>query len=413
MSEPVANVPVMMKPRDLARYLLGDRRAILAAAGTRGLLGLGLLFVLSSGLAREYDAEDLVREPWYALLPIPASLLTSALLYWYVRRMARRCGVTAGPLNYAQFLGLYWLTAPLAWLCSLPVERFLSAQDSGWANLALLAVVATWRVLLFARVVSVVYGAPYWNALVTVLMLADGVYLLASNCTPLPLIGVMGGIRASESQQPLAIAAVFAAFAALIAWPFLMIAIKMAADQGPRWQPVAIDVHPRVARSLWGVASGAILLGLAALPFTQPEQMLRRTAERLAARGDWPRAVSLMSAHVPGDFPPYWQPPPEYWPGYRLLLADTERVNAVLDAGPAPWVRKHYLARYCRRLNQDLPLDAAFDREEISALLALLERWPEIAAACPVPLGRQLRELKSGTPQFVRLRALLAAGPPE
>ncbi len=42
--------------KSLLCFLFGDRRAILAAAGTRSLVWLGLLFVLSAGLAREYDA---------------------------------------------------------------------------------------------------------------------------------------------------------------------------------------------------------------------------------------------------------------------------------------------------------------------------------------------------------------------
>jgi len=62
----------------LLRYLIGDRKAILAIAGSRHSLWIGFLFVLSAGLAREYDGEDLLHEPWHALIPL-------------ARRSPRRC----------------------------------------------------------------------------------------------------------------------------------------------------------------------------------------------------------------------------------------------------------------------------------------------------------------------------------
>jgi hypothetical protein len=42
----------------LLRYLSGDREAILTIARSRCSLWLGLVFVLSAGLARECDGEN-------------------------------------------------------------------------------------------------------------------------------------------------------------------------------------------------------------------------------------------------------------------------------------------------------------------------------------------------------------------
>jgi hypothetical protein len=42
----------------LWRFLRGDHDAILSVASARGALRLGLLFVVSAALAREYDNHD-------------------------------------------------------------------------------------------------------------------------------------------------------------------------------------------------------------------------------------------------------------------------------------------------------------------------------------------------------------------
>src|SRR4051812_18868184 len=117
-----------MSLRTLLLYLIGDRQAILDIAADRRALHIGFLFVLSAGLAREYDGEDLVHEPWYLLIPLVASIGSSFVLYAFTYGVACMKQVQ-GPTfarGYLSFLGLFWMTAPLAWLYGVPYERFLS-----------------------------------------------------------------------------------------------------------------------------------------------------------------------------------------------------------------------------------------------------------------------------------------------
>src|SRR6478609_360522 len=97
----------------LFRYLIGDREAILAIAGSRHSLWVGLLFVLSAGLAREYDGEDLLHEPWHVFLPLGASLVSSLLLFTLAFGFALSKGEPwrDTPRRYLSFLGLFWMTA--------------------------------------------------------------------------------------------------------------------------------------------------------------------------------------------------------------------------------------------------------------------------------------------------------------
>ena len=161
--------------------------------------------MLAAGFAREYDGEDLLREPWHLLIPLAASLASSAVLYVIVRGIAARRGASDPPAlrGYIDFLGLYWMTAPLALLYAIPFERLLSAPDAVRANLYLLGLVAAWRVLLMTRVVSVIYNASFVAALFIVMFFADTLAAFILVATPLPIVSVMGGIRLSESESVL------------------------------------------------------------------------------------------------------------------------------------------------------------------------------------------------------------------
>lgn len=53
----------------ILKYLCGNRQSILRIAASHDAIWVGGLLVLSAGLAREYDGEDLWHQPWHLLLP--------------------------------------------------------------------------------------------------------------------------------------------------------------------------------------------------------------------------------------------------------------------------------------------------------------------------------------------------------
>src|SRR5271165_6774891 len=105
---------------DLWGFLFGDADAIRRLAANPWTLVIGALLVLSAGVARNYDSHDLQREWWRLLLPFAASTLAAALLFG-VAALLVRAGASIAPLGWG-ILGLFWLTAPLAWLYGLPFE---------------------------------------------------------------------------------------------------------------------------------------------------------------------------------------------------------------------------------------------------------------------------------------------------
>lgn len=178
------------------RYLLGDRQAILDLAA-RPRLGIGLLLVLAAGVARELDAGN---PAWHVLVPAAVSLVASWAL-WCVAY----CGLAppGPPLfdAYRRFLGLFWFTAPMAWLYAIPFHRFLGPTGATAADLLTLGAVSLWRVALMARVLVVLMGYRPLHAFAVVMAFADVVVLVAMFFVPVPLIEFMSGAQRTESER--------------------------------------------------------------------------------------------------------------------------------------------------------------------------------------------------------------------
>jgi hypothetical protein len=355
----------------LLKYLLGDRHAILTVASTRGVLALGLLFVLSAGLAREYDGEDLLSEPWHLLLPLAASVVSSFVLFLVIWCVAWLRSVRDLPFlsSYLTFLGLYWMMAPMAWAYAVPYERFLSAGNATRMNLLTLAAVSLWRVLLMSRVIAVL--------LMVVMLFASAVTIALLNYTPLPVISIMGGVRLTESERVIAEIAFMLQILTPLALPVWLIAGLIALFSSPQWQrQFGVDTpNGRVTGPLWCVSVIALCIWAPILPATQREQQMRRLVERQLRGGQIREALEEMSRHPAGDFPPHWDPPPK--PGYGEKTPTISQVIEQLKAGgAAPHVRALFIEKLRRQMESDLaPL--FWVKPDLPMYLQLLARLPE------------------------------------
>jgi hypothetical protein len=363
-----------MHPGTLMLYLVGNRHAILTLAASRWTLALGAIFVLSAALARDYDQEDLLHEPWHLLVPFGASLLSSLVLFG-LACVAPRQKVETWPGRlgaYFSFLGLFWMTAPLAWLYAIPYERFLTPLDAVNANLHTLGVVAAWRVALMVRVLMVLLNYGLSDALAVVLVFANGMAFLAMVFSPVPVIEVMSGSRLSEGENALRQAAQGVFCIGVVSAPFLLLwATAVITSNQPiwRWQPLETARRPGLL--FWALALGSVALWALVLPSTQAEQQLRwrveqdfKQPQRIAV------ALAEMSAHTPEDFPPHWQVPPRSMSPYgrEQLMAIWE---IILVQPPAPWVRQIYLDKL-----RDL-LRSRMTSAELHQLGELLVKVPE------------------------------------
>jgi hypothetical protein len=360
----------------LLRYLIGDRQAILTIASNRHALWIGLLFVLSAGFAREYDGEDLLHEPWHLLIPLAASLVASLILYAMVQYAANSGSIPlcrGSRSGYLSFLGLFWMTAPLAWLYAIPYERFMDAESAIDLNLLTLGVVAAWRVLLMIRVVLICTRLSLWGAVGTVMFFGTSLLIVASFVVNPSILVVMGGLRPyseeSSSQQFLSGLPCLALLPCLV-WLILMECNRRA---GAGWA-VVVDTHASAGFDLKSLAIASLLVWLPILPITQPEQQRRYQVETALREGRAADGVAHLAAYPREAFPPHWSPPPTHMSMFTYVK-DSKLILTVLEESTRTelpdWARDLYL----RRLSWVLRAPFA-DYEYMQRLAEALPRIP-------------------------------------
>lgn len=339
-----------MKSATLFNYLVGKRIAIEEIASNRNSLAIGFLFCLSAALARHYDGKYFWREPWFLLAPAGASILTSAILFVaiYVATSVKARQLLPNIWrSYLSFLGLYWMTAPLAWLYGIPYERFLSEVNAAQANVWTLELVSIWRVLLISRVVSVLSPSSLFSAFTKVAVPALGIVFIALSYARLPLIDFMGGVHVPPSVQPVANAYLFImffGFFALVVGILIWIVLLFIPSHESTLEGFRVDQPRSMCKGLPTLASIVILGFAAALPITQKEQKLRYEVETDLKKNRIDQALNVLASHPQRDFPPQWTPPP--WPEYgegdkNPSLADI--VKSIQNRSDLPqWVQSDY-----------------------------------------------------------------------
>ena len=78
-------------------FLFGSKPAILDVATSRGALWIGVLFTIAAGLAREYDGENLLHQPWHLLRPLGASLVSGTVLFLLMHTVMMRSFISQSP----------------------------------------------------------------------------------------------------------------------------------------------------------------------------------------------------------------------------------------------------------------------------------------------------------------------------
>ncbi len=395
----------------LVRFLTGDAEATLALARARGTLLLGAVFVLAAGIAREYDGEDLVHEPWHALIPLGASLVPSFLLAFLAWLALLRRAERAPRFRdfYGEVLSVFWMTAPIAWLYAFRWDRFAPGLgEAAWCKLATLGLVASWRVLLAMRFVRVLTGARGLGPQIFVILVSTGLVALALSFLPANVFAIMGGIRQTAAERVVAGPALLAMmWTVFTGWFWVLAAIGVLIVREPPWSPPASTTSPRaIGRGLRLLAAGAVVFFSTLLPLTQPAQIRRHQVEALAKAGKLEDAVRELSAHARGDYPRFWEPPVRYGNDLFPML------RAAMRPGTSAWVRRIYVERQKEEMSW-MTLRGR-DLAEFVDTLEGIPEGPEIAASLEhflsVPVTASDTESNQ---QLERLRALASKAPQE
>lgn len=376
----------MLTVSTIIKFLAFDAEAIKKIAGSSKATWVGFLFVISAGFAREYDGEFLVAEPWHLLIPVAASLLGCFLMVLFVFALAWFRNVRYVPFLevFRGFLNCYWMTAPLALLYAIPVERFVDPGDATRANLILLGVVAFWRVALMVRCVQVLFNTHPVAAFIPVILFSDILAMAAIWLVPGPIFLIMGGIRLTESESiilDLRIWMILIGYGTFLIWliGYLGLYFRSAPWIYFKSEPDFESRQPSVTRGMWGLVAIALLVWIPFLPFTQHEQWLRWKSEKLIRAKDFAAFSKLTRDYPETAFPPHWDPPPRI--GYGETRPYVFLVLAGLQSNRgAQWM----LDRYLEKMEKDIQVWAywgpdSLDRysdAELAAFVDVISKLP-------------------------------------
>ena len=137
-----------------ARVLTGRLRTPPEHPFTRRDLVLGLIGAWLAGIGRYWD-HPLATPLQMAGVGSVIYVFALALLIWLLGLPLR-----IKHWNYQDLLTYISLTSPLAFLYALPVERWVEMSQARDINMCFLVVVATWRVVLYARYLVRRAGLP-------------------------------------------------------------------------------------------------------------------------------------------------------------------------------------------------------------------------------------------------------------
>jgi hypothetical protein len=407
-------VAPVMRASDCLTYLFGQRQAIEAVARSRAALPTGIVLVFLTAIARNYDQTWLPENPFLWIFgSLLFSWVSGSVLYsvaW--RGMLRRAAAEKLPEppsmdGWVAFMGLFWLTAPIAWLYAIPVERFLDDVAAAKANVALLAVVALWRVLLMARVFQVLARAPFLLALLWVLVVASAealvVFFFGGGFAKAIMAG-MGGMRNSPAEDVLLGAMGTAFSGALLTFPVALISVlawskRYDLQPLPALTPAPLPWKPLLAAAVFWIAA-AIL----------PQRELAHTVtyERLLEAGQYRAALDYLNARQAGDFAPARTLPPR--PYEREFFEQLPACFGKVQPTDPPWVRSHLMRRLDQMLSHYKHVADGLRRfgPDAGAILQLLDglaRIPEGETwlkANPVFLDGMRAATKENQPSFRR-----------
>ena len=348
-----------MRVSDWLKYLFGHRTAILEVAKWRGGIWASVMLVVLTGIARNYDQTFITEKP---LMWLFGSLLFSfvsggwlyIVLYGFSTRGMADADGRKPPFwsRWRTFMGLFWMTAPIAWLYAIPVERYFDSLTAAKLNITLLAVVSLWRVLLMARVMQVITTARFTMALVWVLFAAAlevcVVFFLGDGFAR-RIMASMGGMRNSPEEEILYTAMSNTFSIALWTVPIALIVALLWRE---RRMLTGFPEQKSGPMPWWTlVVLTGCWVGIAIVP--QCELAKSVAVEQLISEGRSRAVLDYFANHQPADFAPARTLPPK--PYEREFFEELPACFGVIQPTDPEWVRVHLMHRLDQMLLHSEP----------------------------------------------------------
>jgi hypothetical protein len=339
----------------ILRYQFGNRTAIRAVATDSSAFMIGIALVLMTAIARNYDQTYFGESAWWLFGPLVFSFFSGTFLYcvlrWLFLKRHEDTNAPAGDENqWWAFMGLFWMTAPIAWLYAIPVERMFDSYRATQLNIALLAIVSLWRVLLMSRVISVLQEVRFVRALgwvavpacieVVLVVFIGGIF---SPTFGRRVMSAMGGLRHAP-EESLLLSAVSTAGATAF-WGLLALAILLRIFSfNSLTQP-----FPRQAPGRLPWIGLVVLSAFWCAVAVQPQKEQRRFArhDAMIEAGQYREAINFLASEGRNAFPPGRRLEPNPYE-YRVYDELPGTIAALQPSDPK-WIREMYFD-YAARL---------------------------------------------------------------
>lgn len=369
-----------MNFRTLLGFQFGCGDAIDAVARSRASFFTGMVLVLLTGIPRNYDQIYFRETPFWLIGPLVFSLFSgtfvfAALYFGFIRRRFEAPQNVSFGSQWRCFISLFWMTAPIAWLYAIPVERFLDSYHAAETNLTLLSIVSLWRVLLMSRVVSRLQQIHFARALLWVLtpaclevLVVIIVGVIFSPAFSRHILAAMSGMRNSPEEILVLNALGYIWWGALIVLVVVMILVARF-HLSKIVQPFpAIVESPVPVVTLLTLTVAWIAVAIPA----QREQYRFVTHAKMVESGKYRESLDYLEHFTRRDFPASRRisPDPYDYKSWEQLPG----VVAALKPTDPEWIRRLYLDHLGVLFSHYWLMCSP---AEVAKMFAALERLPE------------------------------------
>lgn len=292
----------MITPKTILLFLIGQRNAIEKVASSKYSLLLAFLFIISAGLARNYDHHLLLEEPLWIGGPVIMTLFSSLFIFGFLK-------IFVGPRipeftgkNYLAFLSCFAMTAPLAWLYGFPIERFASPLLAAKFNFNILIIVSLWRLILMVRVINVLFNFHPAHGFFLITIPASLEMLIGSIQKHFSIVGIMGGMRLSPADEFLKQASETVTTISF----FLFFACIFSLLFCPKKTPIAWVSQLKkvtITKATWITSISIIALWLTLAITPQKQLSTRQQFRQLISAQDYHAAAAFVAPLTRSDFP--------------------------------------------------------------------------------------------------------------
>ena len=335
------------------------------------------MLVLLTGIARNYDQNHISESLLWLFGPLIFSFFSGSFLYAVlIRGFARRHIEEHTHNQWESFMAVFWMTAPIAWLYAIPVERFLDLYQAAQANLTLLGIVSVWRVLLMGRAMSVLLEVPFLRALGWVLIAASLEIIVVvfigaftSGAFGQRILASMMGMRNAPEENLLSSVLGNVWIAAWIVL-FLVLAVTALVAFNGTAKPLP---RPVPATTPWVFLTFMTVAWICVAWPAQEKQRRFVTHAALLKKKDYAGALEYLASYQAADFPPSRRLEPNPYE-YRVW-PDLPPTIALLNANTPPWIREKYFSHLTATLSHRYARYESF--ADVSAMFAAIENLPE------------------------------------